>query len=509
MRLFLEQLKKFKVTNDLSKYIYLLNNTVLYTDGQIYIKKHVGYNFGGNYEVNTKNLLDLVKGLKSITDVKIENDLLIINNQYKIKVSETGMGMPVVLSDDNLLNKKIMSGVNVKDIKEFAKVGAGQGIYSILKNICIKENEIAVTDGNRLNILNIETFKGNESYLLPAELITKNISKSVDIFVNDNYISVVGDYGIMTQQKDCGQYPKYNQLIPQKDETRKIKLDKKFFEVLKNMKSCINNSKVVVFDFMNNKIKSYNEDILHEFDYNFDFYYGVNTKLSYIAFNYDFLMDLYKFIDNDFTLYLGNSNLSACLIKEENKLTLLMPVQCRQPELYNLNEPEQEEPQKEPEQITTPEPEPEQKEEFEKQVEKLPDDVKKVMDDVKEKMMKNKEYKNIIKKEPEAINEPEKMTEPHINAVTGHVYSGHNIEVLNNAGFTSHEWVGGYQAKKLHKQVKKDAEGVTIRVYYEDDMGRSFCKLETVYNIEQLEPLQKVGITEAFKNIVEKLKKAV
>lgn len=140
----------------------------------------------------------------------------------------------------------------------------------------------------------------------------------------------------------------------------------------------------------------------------------------------------------------------------------------------------------------------------------LPDIVEEIETETKEEKLLTVLYNGSINSE-EYMEEKEEKTEniEHKNAVTGHVYSGHNIEVLNNAGFTSHEWVGGYQAKKLHKQVKKDAEGVTIRVYYEDDMGRSFCKLEKVYNIEQLEPLQKVGITEAFKNIVEKLKKAV
>ena len=99
-------------------------------------------------------------------------------------------------------------------------------------------------------------------------------------------------------------------------------------------------------------------------------------------------------------------------------------------------------------------------------------------------------------------------TKQHTNAITGHIYSGQNAVLLDNAGFTSHEWVGAYQAKKLNKQVKKDAKGVTIKVYIEKDDGRAFCKLETIYNIDELEPIQKVENTDDYRELISRLKRA-
>lgn len=126
--------------------------------------------------------------------------------------------------------------------------------------------------------------------------------------------------------------------------------------------------------------------------------------------------------------------------------------------------------------------------------------------------IENNEKDEIIRKE-EILNSyeiPEKIVKiKQKNAVTEHVYSGNNEKELEKAGFKSPLWVGKQQAKKLKKQVKKDAKGVVIKVYYTDDDGRQFCKLETVYNIEELEELKKIENTNDYKNMIERLKKAV
>jgi predicted lipoprotein with Yx(FWY)xxD motif len=79
---------------------------------------------------------------------------------------------------------------------------------------------------------------------------------------------------------------------------------------------------------------------------------------------------------------------------------------------------------------------------------------------------------------------------------------------LKDNNYQLAEWVASGQAKKLNKQIKKDAKGVTIRIYYEDDSGRSFCKLETIYNVAELENIQKIETTTNYKNMIERLKRA-
>lgn len=98
----------------------------------------------------------------------------------------------------------------------------------------------------------------------------------------------------------------------------------------------------------------------------------------------------------------------------------------------------------------------------------------------------------------------------HKNAVTGHVYSGNNAELLTNAmhekNFTKNEWVASGQAKKLKKQIKENAEGVTIRIFYTDDDGRQFCKLEKIYNVDELEEIKKIETSSGYIDMINRLK---
>lgn len=115
---------------------------------------------------------------------------------------------------------------------------------------------------------------------------------------------------------------------------------------------------------------------------------------------------------------------------------------------------------------------------------------------------------NIVEFPPVLYKNPKE----HKNAVTEHIYAGNNIDLLNAAmlqnGYAAPVWVGKYQARKLNKQIKQNAPGVVIKVFYEDVDGRAFCKMETVFNIAELEAIQKIENTSDYKNIVERLKMA-
>ena len=131
------------------------------------------------------------------------------------------------------------------------------------------------------------------------------------------------------------------------------------------------------------------------------------------------------------------------------------------------------------------------------------ENMQKVFNEATEKMINSKEYKELIKNESEDI-----MTnKQHVNAVTKHVYTGNNAELLEKAGFNSFEWVGSGQARKLKKQIKKGAKGVTIKVYKENEDGQTFCKFEKVYNVEnELEDIKPVEKTTQFADMVNKFK---
>lgn len=98
----------------------------------------------------------------------------------------------------------------------------------------------------------------------------------------------------------------------------------------------------------------------------------------------------------------------------------------------------------------------------------------------------------------------------HYNPVTNKYYHGNNAAELDKAmlqnDYKCSLWLASGQAKKMNKQVKTGASGVLIKVYYEDESGRSFCKLEKIYNVAELEPIQKIENTEKYKNLIEKLR---
>ena len=121
---------------------------------------------------------------------------------------------------------------------------------------------------------------------------------------------------------------------------------------------------------------------------------------------------------------------------------------------------------------------------------------------------KTEDEKMEIKKEEETETE-------HKNAVTGNIYKGNNAKILDAAmeenNYKTSEWVGSYQAKKLNKQVKKDAKFVEIKVFYEKETSNNnkdyFMKIEKIYNVEELEEIQKIEETSSYIEMIEELKK--
>lgn len=125
---------------------------------------------------------------------------------------------------------------------------------------------------------------------------------------------------------------------------------------------------------------------------------------------------------------------------------------------------------------------------------------------------KTEDEKVIIK-----ATEEEKTTDfIHKNAVTGHIYKGNNAILLDKAmkenNYTTSEWVGSTQAKKLGKQIKNNAKAVEIKVFYEKETKNEnkdfFMKVDKVYNVAELENIKKIEETSNYIEMIEELRKA-
>ena len=253
--------------------------------------------------------------IEKLTDTvaEIEIDL----KPFILGIKEAGFAAAAYESNNNLL-----SGV----------------VCDINKNVL----EIASTDGNRLcRARKIISNKDNQSIklIVPAKVLQEFMKvsyyiddESVKIYTKNTKMMIESENITMISNLMNGQYPQYNQLIPQSF-PKQAKLNvAKMVSALERVSTMVDEkSGIVKFNFTENKLemmadtpesgKSKDEmDIL---------YSGEDIL---IAFNNRFLLDFFKNIDSEDMIVCMNTNLSATVIKPDNDedyIYLVMPVQIR------------------------------------------------------------------------------------------------------------------------------------------------------------------------------------
>lgn len=196
-----------------------------------------------------------------------------------------------------------------------------------------------------------------------------------------------------------------------------------------------------------------------------------NKKDDFVIFNQKFINALPCGCD----LYFDKNNFNSLIAKKEDKIVaLIMPIKFHDGlQSFDL----------------------------------LPDIVEET--ETKEEKLKTALYNGSINS-VEFMEEITPPTKEHKNAVTGHIYSGNNAELLTKAmhknNYKKSEWVASGQARKIKKQIKENAEGVTIRIFYTDDDGRQFCKFETIYNLDELEEIKKIETSSGYIDMINRLK---
>lgn len=253
--------------------------------------------------------------IEKLTDTvaEIEIDL----KPFILGIKEAGFAAAAYESNNNLL-----SGI----------------VCDINKNVL----EIASTDGNRLcRARKIISNKDNQAIklIVPAKVLQEFMKvsyyiddESVKIYTKNTKMMIESENITMISNLMNGQYPQYNQLIPQSF-PKQAKLNvAKMVSALERVSTMVDEkSGIVKFNFTENKLemmadtpesgKSKDEmDIL---------YSGEDIL---IAFNNRFLLDFFKNIDSEDIIVCMNTNLSATVIKPDNDedyIYLVMPVQIR------------------------------------------------------------------------------------------------------------------------------------------------------------------------------------
>ena len=205
---------------------------------------------------------------------------------------------------------------------------------NVLGGVCFtakdEKLELASTDGNRLSVDSIECSNADIQIVVPKNVlfnIIKNDFENIEIIANDKFVTFMADNTIYKSNLLNGQYPKYQQLIPQN--TNFVAIDK--MQLLKAIErvGIMVNEKTNIIKLMfkadnlmlvADNVESGNAEESLDIDYKQD-------DLT-IAFNYAYMLDFLRTTQSDVINVELNQALSPTIFRGEF-VYLLMPIQIR------------------------------------------------------------------------------------------------------------------------------------------------------------------------------------
>jgi len=237
----------------------------------------------------------------------------------------------------------------IKAIREVVSAAAGYETNNLLSGVVCQVNknilEMAATDGNRLArvrevVKNSSTDEENPFEMLISSRILSELSKiatlveseHIKICKEEKKIVIIVDRTKIITRLMQGQYPKYNQLIPQSFPKEAVLNKANLISALERVAVMVNEkNSIVKFEFVDNTLKLTGDspDAGNSED-------EVEAKYTAeplaIAFNYKFILEFLKIVESEDIKVQLNSALSATIFKpesDEDYIYLVMPVQLR------------------------------------------------------------------------------------------------------------------------------------------------------------------------------------
>lgn len=311
----------------------------------------------GKITLPAKKLSEIVSRLSDcLINFKLQEDTNSVNLTCKntkfdiigISASEfPAIGENIELNEDNAI--EINMKVFTKAIKQAGFAAAGYESNNLLSGVVcdISEDtlEMASTDGNRLARIREKLNQKGENknkasqLIIPSKTLQEFIKMSafieedfVKIFTDKTKLIIKSDHTMIISRLMEGQYPKYNQLIPQDSPKEATVSILPLISSLERVAIMVNEkTSIIKFEFKENKLiltadtpdSGASEDEI-EIGYNFE-----DLK---IAFNYRYVLESLKNMDTTEVKIGLNSSLSATILKpnnEEDYVCLIMPVQIR------------------------------------------------------------------------------------------------------------------------------------------------------------------------------------
>lgn len=309
----------------------------------------------GKITLPAKKLSDIVTRLSdNLINFKLTEETNSVNITCKntkfdiigISASEFPAFSDIKMDEENAI--EIETKPFIKAIRQAGFAAAGYESNNLLSGVVcdVSESilEMASTDGNRLARVRekIEAGKGKSSQLIiPSKTLQEFIKMSsfieeekfVKIYTDKTKLIIKTDNTMIISRLMEGQYPKYNQLIPQESPKEAIVSISQLISSLERVAIMVNErTSIVKFEFMDNKLiltadtpdAGTSEDEI-DIDYK-------DTESLKIAFNYRYVLDSLKTMDTSEVKIGLNTNLSATVLKpnnDEDYVCLIMPVQIR------------------------------------------------------------------------------------------------------------------------------------------------------------------------------------
>lgn len=307
----------------------------------------------GKITLPAKKLNDIVSRLSDkLITFELDNDTNSVNIQCEnskfdiigISASEFPNVLDINLVDENAID--IDMKPFTKAIRQASFAAANFETNNLLSGVVcdIKENilEMASTDGNRLarvreNISNLE--QKSSQLIIPSK--TTNEFLKMSSLVNDESVKIYTDKTklILKTEKSMmisrlmeGQYPKYNQLIPNENPKNAIVNKNKLISALERVSIMVNEkTSIVKFEFTEDKLtlKADTPDAgASEESFAIDY----KNEDMLIAFNYKYVIEGLKNMEQDEVKIEMNTNLSPTVFRpnsDEDYISLIMPVQIR------------------------------------------------------------------------------------------------------------------------------------------------------------------------------------
>ncbi len=234
----------------------------------------------------------------------------------------------------------------LKGIKQAGFASASYEVSNLLSGIVCEFSdgilEIASTDGNRLARVREHLESGiteQTQLIIPSRTLNEFLKMSS--FIDEENIKICKDKSTIIFKTEKiltisrlleGQFPRYNQLIPNETPKQAIVNVSSLIAALERVSVMVNEkTSIVKMHFADNELTlSADTPDSGKSEDKIDIQYSAEELL--IAFNYKFVLDALRIIESDEVIIGLNAPLSATLLKpnsEDDFICLIMPVQIR------------------------------------------------------------------------------------------------------------------------------------------------------------------------------------